>query len=115
MDVCDFCCEWSNSHRGSDPEDIRYDYPKMMMVVLTEKFGMSEWTANDFITTACVGNWKHMHETDEEKGYDANRYVSDLVDDVWYCSDRWSWDRVIRNQWRYQMILQRIGWKETHV
>ena len=110
MDVCDFCCEWANSHRDADPEDIRYDYPDMMKVVLMEKFNMSEEVAKNFIQTACVGNWKHMHETEEEKGFDARYYVMELADDVWYCSDRWSWDRVIRNQWRYQRILERIGW-----
>jgi len=111
IDICDYCCEWSNDHRGCDPKKVCDDYPEMMTTVLVERFGMSQAAADTFIETACEGNWERMHETDDEKALSAEYYRDELLGDVWYCSDRWSWDRIIRNQWRYKRIMYRLnGW-----
>lgn len=54
------------------------------------------------------GNWKKMWLTDEEeKESDADICVG-LLGDIFYCSDRMSWDRLARINWQYQRLLKRV-------
>ena len=107
VDVCEACCKWVHKCEGKSPAYVRDTYPKMMRVVLKEKFGMPKKAASVFIAEACNGNWERLHETNIEEKVDAATYADYLVNDVWYCSDRWSWDRVIRVQWAYQRLVDR--------
>lgn len=107
FDICGYCCEWVHETEGKSPATVRDAYPKMMRKVLKERFGMSKEAATRFIEEACWGNWKKLHETDIERHADAAMYAKMLRDDVWYCSDRWSWDRVIRIQWLYRRLVDR--------
>ena len=109
LTLCSHCCKWANDHDGADPKAVMEDYPAMMEEVLNS-FGLAEVDAENFIADACFGNWQRMHETDEERQtLDARHYADIIVGDVWYCSDRWSWDRVIRIQWAYQRLRDRCG------
>lgn len=107
FDLCDYCCDWANKHRDTNPFKVRDDYPKMMRKVLKSLFHMSKKAADTFIEDACYGNWKKIHETDVEQSTDEQTYANLLVSDVFYCSDRWSWDRVIRIQWLYKRLENR--------
>lgn len=108
IDVCDYCCKWVSDHDERSPLSVVEDYPKMMRRVLMEKFGMSRRAANSFIRGACEGNWERMHETSVERKVDAKEYSKMLLGDVFYCSDRWGWDRVIRIQWLYKRLEWRL-------
>jgi hypothetical protein len=79
----------------------------MMRTVLKSRFNMGGKAAKAFIKDACYCNWSRLHETNIERSVTAEAYAKELLDDVWYCSDRWSWDRVLRIQWLYQRILRR--------
>ena len=107
FDLCGFCCKWANKLDGASPAAVRDAYPKMMRKVLKERFGMPKKAAKLFIDDACWGNSDKMHETRIEKHAPAEFYAEELRDDVWYCSDRWSWDRVIRVQWLYRRLVDR--------
>lgn len=107
LDICGYCCEWVSYHRGADPAEVMRDYPKMMRKVLRHKFGLSKGAAKEFIKYACEGNWLKLHETDVEDAADSDMYAQRILDDVHYCSDRWSWDRVLRIQWLYRRLVRK--------
>lgn len=54
------------------------------------------------------GNWKKMWLTEEEKSENAESISTALIGDIFYCSDRMSWDRLVRINWQYQRLLKRI-------
>jgi hypothetical protein len=107
FDLCDYCCKWVNDVDGKSPAAVRDAYPRMMRKVLKHRFGMGKYAANMFIENACLGNWDRMHETSMENHVTAEMCADELRNDVWYCSDRWSWDRVIRIQWLYRRLADR--------
>lgn len=103
-DTCAICCEWVSSCEGKSPRHVCDTYPKMMRKVLKAEFGMPKKAAEHFIEYACYGNWTRLHLTDAERQLKAKDYAELLIGDVWYCSDRWSWDRVLRIQWLYMRL-----------
>ena len=50
-------------------------------------------------------NWEHLHQTNEEREKVVSEWIEDFKSDVFYCSDRWCFTRLIRNHWRYVQIL----------
>ena len=106
-ELCDYVCKWVNNHRGKSPAKIRDDYPKMMRRVLTVWFLMPKDAAKDFIKGACIGNWERLHMTSIENRISAEWFADELLDDLWYSSDRWSWDRVLRIQWLYRRLVDK--------
>lgn len=107
FDTCDFCCAWCRELEEKSPVAVRDAYPKMMRKVLKVEFGMPKKAADGFIESACCGNWLKLHETDVERNVGAESYAEMLRSEVFYCSDRWSWDRVLRTQWLYMMLVDR--------
>lgn len=105
--VCEVCCGWVVDHRGKSPFAVMDGYPEMMRYVLKHWFGMPGKVSVSFIEDACWGNWLKLHETDMERCATAEDYAKALLDDVFYCSDRWSWDRVMRVQWLYRRLHDR--------
>ena len=53
----------------------------------------------------CLGNWNHLWMTDDEKKKPVNEWLNDFMADVFYCSDRWSLDRLMRCHWMYRQWL----------
>ena len=107
FDLCEYCCKWVHGLEGKSPLAVRDAYPRMMRKVLRHHCGMGKEAASLFIEDACCGNWLKLHETDVERNASAGAYAEMLVGDVWYCSDRWSWDRVLRIQWLYRRLCNR--------
>lgn len=54
------------------------------------------------------GNWKKMWLTPEEEQQPTEEICRDFIGDIFYCSDRMSWDRLTRINWQYQRLLKRI-------
>ena len=48
------------------------------------------------------GNWTHLHETDEERNRSADEWLDAFSIDMFYCSDRWSLDRLMRCHWQFR-------------
>lgn len=107
FDVCRWCCEWHSEMEGKSPFVVRDAYPRMMRKVLRHEFHMSKRAAKDFVEDACQGNWERLHETGTERRVIAEEFAAELLSEVWYCSDRWSWDRVLRVQWLYKRLEDR--------
>lgn len=54
------------------------------------------------------GNWKKMWLTPEEEQEPTEEICRVFIGDIFYCSDRLSWDRLTRINWQYQRLLKRI-------
>ena len=48
------------------------------------------------------GNWEHLHETDEERNRSTDEWLDAFSSDVFYCSDRWTLDRLMRCHWQFR-------------
>lgn len=103
-DLCDLCCDWVGTNKGAPASVVASNYPELMEQVLIHFTKMDVTGADEFIQYACFGNWERMHVTRIEETLDANAWAKILVDEIFYCSDRWSWDRIIRVQWIYQRL-----------
>ncbi len=107
FDLCEYCCDWAVRFERRSPLAVKDAYPKMMRKVLKHKFGIGKKQARRFIEDACLGNWLKLHETDIERRASAVDYANAILGEVFYSSDRWSWDRVLRTQWLYQRLAER--------
>lgn len=108
FDVCEYCCKWVSDHKGAEPTIVMEDYPKMMQKVLMHELGFSKDIANEFTKTACEGNWLKLHETDVEKYVGSDVYAEMILDELFYISDRISFDRIFRVQWLYRRLCKRV-------
>lgn len=59
------------------------------------------------------GNWERLHLTEEERSKTPDEWLDELRGDVWYCSDRWSLDRLARCHWTHLAYMDACGerWK----
>lgn len=48
------------------------------------------------------GNWEHMHQTEAERAMTTDEWLEAFRDEVFYCSDRWSLDRLTRCHWTWR-------------
>ena len=49
-----------------------------------------------------VGNWERLHMTDAERERTAAEWLEQLRPEVFYCSDRWTIDRLTRCHWLFR-------------
>ena len=108
-DVTSHMCGWASDSSGKPPFEVCHSYPRMMRKVLRHEFGMSKEGADLFLDSCCQGNWDRMHETGPEKALTAGQYADELLGLVTYASDRLCWDRVLRIQWLYMRLRDRVG------
>ena len=54
------------------------------------------------------GNWEHFHLTDEEKAMTADEWLNKFKNELFYCSDRWSFDRLTRVHWVYRQYSHKV-------
>ena len=108
-DVTDHMYGWAKDGCGKSPSEVCHGYPKMMRKVLRREFGMTKDGADLFLGSCCEGNWDRLHETGPEGSLTAAQYADDLLGLVEYASDRLSWDRVLRIQWLYMRLRDRVG------
>lgn len=52
------------------------------------------------------GNWERLHLTAAEAEISADEWLDQFSWDVFYCSDRWSFDRVTRCHWMFRQYMQ---------
>ena len=118
-DLCGTCCDFYYQYHGSDltstTEDgkqlyliFEEDYKKLMLRVLEEEFSVVSAPAVDIIETLGSGNWDHLWETKKEEKESLSFILDDMLGDIFYCSDRWSWDRFLRINWAHQRLMRRF-------
>lgn len=103
-----FVQTWLNHGEFSDDDldSFIQDYKALMKLVLCRCLGVFG-NLDHVIEDACYGNWEHLWETDGEKSMTVADFVEYITGEVFYCSDRWSWDRFLRVNWAYQRIQYR--------
>lgn len=68
--------------------------------------GIDMFSAAILFDTLVLGNWEHIHKTEEEQTYSREKWIDLFAGDVFYCSDRWSLDRLTRCHWMYRQIIE---------
>lgn len=95
-----------------DWQDILDKYPKMFDAICIYNFKLPNRIRNDLFDNLCKGNWEHLWETEEEKKMTIAELCYELRGEVFYCSDRMSWDRLCRIHWIWQRIARRLWFIE---
>ena len=91
-----------------DWQEILDKYPKMFDAICIYNFKLPNRIRNDLFDNLCEGNWEHLWETEEEKKMTIAELCYELRGEVFYCSDRMSWDRLCRIHWIWQRIARRL-------
>lgn len=91
-----------------DQQEILDKYPKMFEAICIYCFKLPKRIRKSLFHGLVQGNWEHLWETDEEKKMTIAELCEQLKWDVFYCSDRMSWDRFCRIHWNWQRIKDRL-------
>lgn len=94
--------------RLKDQQKVLDKYQKMFEAICIYCFKLPKRIRKDLFYELAQGNWKHLWETDEEKKMTIAELCENLKWDVYYCSDRMSWDRLCRIHWNWQRIKDRL-------
>lgn len=89
-------------------QEILDKYPKMFEAICIYCFKLPKRIRKDLFYDLVKGNWTHLWETKEEKKMTIAELCEQLKWDVFYCSDRMSWDRLCRIHWNWQRIRDRL-------
>lgn len=54
------------------------------------------------------GNWKHLWQNENERGRSDDEWLTEFRLDVFYCSDRWSLDRLTRCHWQWRQWMEAV-------
>ncbi|MBR3160112.1 MAG: hypothetical protein IKF14_13595 [Atopobiaceae bacterium] len=86
---------------GKDPRKIGRMWRAAFSRVLRE-MGFNRKARKVMWDMLALGNWKRLHQTEEEKLKTREEWLEALQWEVFYCSDRWSLDRLTRCHWLYR-------------
>lgn len=102
-EVCERCSNFSYKYDEAprDYTQMMLDYEKLMLFVLKKEFGINRKAAKGVIEALGWGNWEHLALTEEEETTTLEDMAEHLRGDIFYCQDRWTWDRVLRINWLY--------------
>lgn len=110
-DICEMCMEFYKKYKDNESSTFCSDYVYLMNEVLKREFKIKNRQArNEIIKTLGYGGWKHLWLTDNEEKYTDKEFFQMILGEIFYCSDRWCWDRFLRTNWLY---LNYISKKES--
>lgn len=69
--------------------------------------GIDSKSAKVLWNELAYGNWIHLHQTEEESKYSEEEWFKEFYWDMFYCSDRWSLDRLTRCHWRFRQWFEK--------
>lgn len=94
-------CGYVKHNEDCSPEEVERLWKRIFEAVLIrEKFTRS---AIDYMwKNLAQGNWEHFHLTEEETQRTSSEWLEEFELDVFYCSDRWSLDRLTRCHWMWR-------------
>lgn len=61
------------------------------------------WYAQYFVDSREVNRWKVLNNNENRK-----HLISAIAGDVGYCADRWNLQRLMRNVWRYHILMDSL-------
>lgn len=91
-----------------DQQEILDKYPEMFNAICVYCFKLPKRIREDLFDNLVRGNWINLWETEEEKKMTIAELCVTLRGEVFYCSDRMSWDRLCRIHWLWQRIQYRL-------
>lgn len=105
--LCSRCCSIKYIYEGSPEKvaEITIAWYKCF-IKICKKFNINRRGANLLFRHMCVGNWKKIHLTTEEYEMTANEWLDIFLNDLFYCSDRWSVDRLMRVHWAFRQYVR---------
>lgn len=96
-------------HRtDNDVHTIMLKYPVIFKAICKYNFHLNNKIIKSLYYNLGYGNWSHLWEIKEEKLYTIEQLCEHLKWDVFYCSDRMSWDRLLRIHWVWQRIKHKL-------
>lgn len=95
------------AHLETSEETIAM-YPEVFRAMCSYNFKLNKQTIDDMFESLAYGNWNRFWETDEDKKKNIDELCEELRSEVFYISDRMSWDRLIRTHWIWQRIMDRM-------
>jgi hypothetical protein len=102
-DCMKFCEAYKENH--SDVENVTDDWYSIFVKVC-KYLGINKSGSDVLWNDMCCGNWKHLWATEDERDKSADDWFVDFSADVFYCSDRWSIDRLMRCHWMYRQWIK---------
>lgn len=114
---CELSCKTVNKWKGKkfDPimiQDYRMCIDKAMRAFLGIQ---NQDVIDDFIDHCGSAIRGRMWLSEKEKNKTIDEWADDLWDEVFYCSDRWSWDRLVRTNWIFQRVITlHVSGKRTY-
>ena len=88
-------------------QDIIDAYPCIFKAICCYWFHLPHHTTKSLFVNLGYGNWEHLWETEEEEKETIDELCETLRGEIFYCSDRMSWDRLLRIHWIWQRIQRR--------
>ena len=99
------------SHLEND-QDVIDMYPKMFEALCCYNFHLPKRIVKSLFEDLGYGNWEHLWCTEEEKKRTISEWCEYLRWEVFYCSDRMTWDRLLRTHWLWQNIQFKLQMEE---
>lgn len=106
MELCSYIC-------NSEPEleEVTERWRRVFEAILIcERF--TRRAINYMWEYLAQGNWEHLHQTDEERCFSPDEWLEKFCNDVFYCSDRWSLDRLTRCHWLWRQYTWQLKKEE---
>lgn len=100
-----FCNKYNTDafYNGVNLGEFVKDYHWIMNNVMLHEFGIPFYLRGTFIDNSYT-RWSHFIVTDEEAKKDVVDWAIDIVSEIFYCSSRWSLDKLIEISWMYSEL-----------
>ena len=92
--------------------EINHDYRKLMKSI-AKKILLVQGDLDALIDGLGYVGWCGFQEADHDSKKDIPILIHDLLSNIMYCSDQWSWDRFLRVNWIYNRIKRRLFEEES--
>ena len=80
----------------------------MVPAICKYNFHVKKKQALHIADTLGYGNWTHLWENESEKKESIEDIAATMVGDLFFSSDRFTWDRLLRINWNYLRLMDRI-------
>ena len=89
--------------KGVNLGEFSKDYRWLVNNIMLFEFGFPAHVRSKFINNQYT-RWDHFVPTAEEDRKDIVDWAMDIVGEIFYCSDRWSLDKLIKISWMYSVM-----------
>lgn len=94
--------------KGSCTPEKVTEYWHRTFCCVAKYLGFNRATRRILWEELVVGNWSRLHLSYDEGLNTSDDWLRDLREDVFYCSDRWSLDRLTRCHWLYRTYMRAL-------